>query len=220
MFERISRRERIDLLIAWGAISIAFAIITIAPNGILSPTIPVTPVHALIILGVSLLTVGIAFVLHEIAHKYTAIKFGYRAEFYKDNNMLVVMMALASLVGMVFAVPGATVVYENRAFGGGINREQNGKISAAGPVINLLLCIPFAILFLIFGGLSSSPSDNLLLYTAIKGVQINAMIAAFNLLPISILDGRKVWAWSKGIFIILIVAAFGILLLSFYPSLL
>ncbi len=42
------------------------------------------------------------------------------------------------------------------------------------------------------------------------------MIAAFNLLPISILDGRKVMAWSIPVFAVLIIAAFGILLGSFY----
>jgi hypothetical protein len=35
------------------------------------------------------------------------------------------------------------------------------------------------------------------------------------MLPISVLDGRKVVAWNAGIFIFLIAAAFGILLLSF-----
>jgi hypothetical protein len=40
------------------------------------------------------------------------------------------------------------------------------------------------------------------------------------MLPVSILDGRKVLAWNTGIFIVLIVAAFGTLLLSYYPQLL
>ena len=49
----------------------------------------------------------------------------------------------------------------------------------------------------------------------LAGIRINAMIAAFNMLPISVLDGRKVVAWNAGIFIFLIAAAVGILLLSF-----
>jgi len=52
------------------------------------------------------------------------------------------------------------------------------------------------------------------------GLQVNAMIAAFNMLPVSVLDGRKVLAWNPVVFVILIVAAFGTLLLSFYPNLL
>ena len=42
------------------------------------------------------------------------------------------------------------------------------------------------------------------------------MIAAFNMLPVSVLDGRKVLAWNPAVFVVLIVAAFGVLVASFY----
>jgi len=38
------------------------------------------------------------------------------------------------------------------------------------------------------------------------------------MLPISVLDGRKVLAWNAGVFVIMILAAFGMLLLSFYSD--
>jgi Zn-dependent protease len=212
MLERISRRERFDLLVAWGAISLAFAIIFLKESG------RVDPITALLFIGISLVTVGIGFVAHELAHKFTAMKYGYWAEFRKDNTMLLVAVALAALVGVVFAAPGATVIYNNGRSGGGLSREENGKISAAGPVTNLLLCIPFAAL-LLYGGISSSLPGNLATLTGITGMmglQVNAMIAAFNMLPVSVLDGRKVFAWNKGVFAALIIAAFGTLLLSYY----
>jgi len=212
MLERISRRERVDLLVAWGAISLAFALIFLKESG------RVDPVTALLFIGISLVTVGIGFVAHEMAHKFTAMKYGYWAEFRKDNTMLLVAVALAALVGVVFAAPGATVIYTNNRSGGGLSREENGKISAAGPVTNLLLCIPFAAL-LLYGGISSSLSGNLSTLTGMMGLQVNAMIAAFNMLPVSVLDGRKVFAWNKGVFAVLIIAAFGTLLLSYYPHL-
>jgi len=213
MFERITRREEADLFIAWLAISLSFAIIKIAPYGILGPLQSVSLITALIYLGIALLTVGIGFILHEMAHKFTAIRYGYWAEFRKDNNMLLVAVALASLVGFVFAAPGATVIYSND--GRGLTREQNGKISAAGPVVNLLLCIPFAALLVIAGGLTSL-NGNILAQIGLAGIQINAMIAAFNMLPISILDGNKVFSWNILVFFILILAAFGTLVGSFY----
>ena len=216
MLERISRREEFDLFVAWIAISLAFLIIKIVPSGILGPPTHITPFEALEIFGISFVTVGIAFVLHEMAHKFTAIKFGYWAEFRKDNNMLLVMGALAALVGMIFAVPGATVIYDTT--GRGISREQNGKISIAGPLVNLLMCIPFAIIFLISGGLSAAISGNLIASLGLAGLQINAIIAFFNLLPISILDGRKVWAWNKVVFIIIFIVASGVLLATFSPD--
>jgi Zn-dependent protease len=205
MLERISRREEFDLFVAWIAISLAFAIIFLRDVGRADPVI------ALTFLALSLFTVGIGFILHEMAHKFTAIKYGFWAEFRKDNIMLVVAVALAALVGVVFAAPGATIIYDTT--GRGISREQNGKISAAGPVVNLLLCIPFAGL-LIYSGSGQSLNENLITMGMI-GLQVNAMIAAFNMLPVSVLDGKKVFAWNKGVFLVLIIAAFGALWASF-----
>ena len=206
MLERISRREEFDLFVAWIAISLAFAIIFLRDTD----TGRVDPVVALLFLGISLFTVGIGFILHEMAHKFTAIKYGFWAEFRKDNMMLVVAVALAALVGVVFAAPGATVIYDTN--GRGISREQNGKISVAGPIVNLVLCIPFAAL-LIYGG-----TGNIVTMIGMIGFQVNAMIAAFNMLPVSVLDGKKVFAWNKAVFVVIILAAFGALLVSFSPN--
>jgi Zn-dependent protease len=199
MLERITPRERSDLLIAWLAISIAFSLIFIRGG--------VTLETFLVFLVVSLLTVGIGFILHEMAHKFTAMGYGYWAEFRKDNLMLLIAVVMAALVGVVFAAPGATVIY-----GASITREQNGKISAAGPAVNLVLCGVFAILALV-AGMISLP---MLALVGTVGLQVNAMIAAFNMLPVSVLDGRKVLAWNPAVFVVLIVAAFGILLASYY----
>ena len=219
MLEKISRREEADLFVAWVAISLAFTIIFISPNGLLSVNLRVPPLTALLFFVISLVTVGIGFILHEMAHKFTAMKFGYYAEFKKDNMMLLVAIALAALVGVVFAAPGATVIYNNSIDGRGISREENGKISAAGPLVNLILCIPFAGL-LIYGGAGAGLAGNLFSTVGLIGLQVNAMIAAFNMLPVSVLDGKKVLAWNKGIFAVLILAAFGALVLSVYPGIL
>lgn len=211
MLERISRREEFDLFVAWIAISFAFAIIFLRNAG------RVDPLLALLFLGISLITVGIGFILHEMAHKFTAIRYGFWAEFRKDNIMLLVAVALAALVGVVFAAPGATVIYSNTP--GGLTREQNGRISAAGPMVNLLLCIPFLAMLLAGGGWNGG-WGNLISMIGMIGFQVNAMIAAFNMLPVSVLDGRKILAWNKAVFAVMIVAAFALLLLSFYPEVL
>ncbi len=211
MLERITRREEADLFVAWIAISFAFAIIFLRDTGKASLLLAAS------FLAVSLLTVGIGFILHEMAHKFVAIKYGYWAEFRKDNIMLVVAVALAALVGVVFAAPGATVIYSNTADGRGLSREENGKISASGPLVNLVLCIPFAAI-LILGGQGATFTSSIVTMIGTIGLQVNAMIAAFNMLPVSVLDGKKVWAWNKAVFIVLIAAAFGALVLSFYPA--
>ncbi|MFA7562256.1 MAG: site-2 protease family protein [Methanoculleus sp.] len=193
MLERIPLRERRDLLIAWLAISIAFTLIYIRGG--------VDPIGLIIFFVMSLVTVGVAFVLHELAHKFAAMRYGYWAEFKKDNQMLLIAVVMAALVGVVFAAPGATYVYGNAT------RAENGRISAAGPVTNLLLCIPFAALVLFGGG-------GLIALVGLVGLRVNAMIATFNMLPISILDGRKVLAWNPAVFAVLIIASVGILFWS------
>ncbi|MCU0629228.1 MAG: peptidase M50, partial [Methanoregulaceae archaeon] len=81
--------------------------------------------------------------------------------------------------------------------------------------------IPFAILLFVSAGLDTSDSlGSILGMTGIIGLQVNAMIAAFNMLPVSVLDGRKVLAWNPAIFAVLIIAAFGVLIATFYPVLL
>ena len=193
MLQRLPPRERRDLLIAWLAISIAFTLLYVRGG---------VDVNTFLLLFVmSLVTVGVAFVLHELAHKFAAMRYGYWAEFQKDNQMLLVAVVMAALVGVVFAAPGATYVYGNATKG------ENGRISAAGPITNLVLCIPFAALVLLSGG-------GLLGLVGLVGLRVNAMIATFNMLPISVLDGRKVLAWNPAVFAVLIVASAGLLFWS------
>ncbi|HVP93843.1 MAG TPA: peptidase M50 [Methanoregulaceae archaeon] len=204
MLERITKRERHDLFVAWLGITIAFTLAIVLSGS----TGKIDPLYFLFIFGVAAITVGIGFVLHEMAHKFTAMKYGYYAEFRKDNVMLLMAVVLAALVHIVFAAPGATVIYAE-----GLTKEQNGKISAAGPLTNLLLCIPFGALIL------SAPyiegiMGSVIGFTGMMGLQINAMIAAFNMLPISILDGRKVLAWNPAVFIVMIAVSIAILYVS------
>jgi len=195
MFERIPPHERRDLLIAWLAISVAFTLILVQSR--------VDLPAALIYFLISLLTVGVGFVLHEMAHKFVAMHFGYWAEFQRDDQMLLVAVVLAALAGVVFAAPGATVVY-----GSSVSKRENGLISAAGPVTSLLICIPFALMLFLGTG-------TLVGVIGLFGLRVNAMIAAFNMLPVSVLDGRKVLAWNPVAFGVLIAVAFGLLYLTF-----
>ncbi|KUL00518.1 MAG: Peptidase M50 [Methanomicrobiales archaeon 53_19] len=204
MLERISERERKDLGIAWLALALAF---TLALVGGFSAT-GVDLGRAALLFFLSLITVGVAFVLHELAHKFTAMRYGYWAEFQKDNQMLLVAVAIAALVGVVFAAPGATMIY-----GPSLSKRENGVISIAGPVTNLLLAIPFGLL--VIGGTMFDPGWFVMLVGAV-GVKINAMLAAFNMLPIGPLDGKKVLAWNPAIFIVVIGISFALLFGSLF----
>jgi Zn-dependent protease len=105
------------------------------------------------VFGLSFLTVGVGFLLHELGHKVTAIHFGKRAEFRADYSMLFLAI-VAALAGFLFAAPGA-VYHVGRS-----TKRQNGiialwlfvggfvgSIGSLGVTINLLLAgfnmIPF-----------------------------------------------------------------------------
>lgn len=198
IWEQIPQRERRDLLIAWLALSAAFTVAMIGTSRLI-------PALILEMFLISMFTAGIAFLLHEMAHKFTAMRYGYWAEFQMNTTMLVVAVAVAALAKVVFAAPGATMI-----FGSHITPEENGKISLAGPLSNLLLLIPFVLLLIV--GLNTGIFELALI--GIMGVRVNAMIAAFNLLPLGPLDGVKVLAWNPSIYIGTVLVAFGILFAS------
>jgi Zn-dependent protease len=143
----------------------------------------------------SLIVVGFAFVLHELAHKFMAQKKGLWAEFraWPAGLLLAIGMAILSQGGFVFAAPGATMIYpiKKSRFGYALQilkPKDLGEIGLIGPIINILLCLIFGTFALLF------PLSILKM-----GAQVNAWLAIFNLIPLSVLDGAKVWHWSRKI---------------------
>ena len=80
------------------------------------------------LIPVTLVAVGLGFVLHELAHKFVAIKYGFYAEYRLWVEGLVLAIVTAAF-GFVFAAPGAVYIH-----GQYISKEENGKISIAGPL--------------------------------------------------------------------------------------
>ncbi len=175
---RFSRPEVVDITKAWVAISIAFGIV-------ISHNFPFF--YSFII---SALTVGIGFLLHELAHKMVAQNYGYRAEFHSFDQMLLLAIFF-SFFGFVFAAPGAVFI------SGKVNKKKNGIVSLAGPLTNLIL----ASLFFTIGVIVPSA---LISY----GFLINSWLAFFNLLPFWQLDGKKVFNWSKLVYFLTLAIAF------------
>jgi len=72
-------------------------------------------------------------------------------------------------------------------------RRGHILVAAAGPVSNFLLALIFtgALVLLVRGGLVQG-HDSFLLTLAVLGIQLNVLLALFNLVPIPPLDGSKV----------------------------
>lgn len=181
-----SQRELFDLAVAWLLLSIAFTIFLIDPQRLLGN--PQTTVLLVLFSGI---TVGVAFLLHELAHKVVAVYFGQVAEFRADYGMLFVAV-MSALAGFIFAAPGA--VHHS----GRITKRQHGLIAVAGPVVNLGLVLVFAPLLWFGDGLAQIGQF---------GVFVNAFLAAFNMLPFGSLDGKTVKEWDLAVFAVVITVS-------------
>ena len=174
-----------DLLVAWLALGVAFAIF-FAGGGPNIATLLVVPE----LLVVSLLTAGVAFLLHEVAHKVVAVHYGQLAEFRADYSMLFLAI-MSALLGFIFAAPGA--VHHQ----GYLTEKQHGHIAIAGPVTNLILAAVFVPVY--FAGVTVGV--DLLGTLGRFGIIINLFLAAFNLVPFGPLDGKTVIGWSKPVWL-------------------
>ena len=200
-----SARELRDLAVAWLALGVAFAIFLDRRE--LLAVLSSPGVEAALTVGLllvrALITVGIGFLLHELAHKAVAVRFDQIAEFRADYNMLGLAI-IAALAGFLFAAPGA--VYHQ----GRITARENGLIALAGPVTNLALAALFLPVSLLGGYVGDVGS---------LGVTVNLLLAAFNMIPYGPLDGKTVLAWSTAVYAAVAVPTIGVavwLLLSLF----
>lgn len=149
-------------------------------------------------LPVSLIAVGLGFILHEVAHKFTAQHYGCWSEFRYDQRGLMWALFLSAIIGIVWAAPGATWI------SGRVTKRENAIISLAGPAVNMTIAISIIPLIYLI------PLSMLTLYLFYSG-WIIAFLAVFNLIPISPLDGSKIWKWNAGVYILAMGTAIAIL---------
>jgi Zn-dependent protease len=194
---RISSIELKDLLLSLVALVVAFSVLI---NG---KRIPGLEMILIITMGV-----GTGFLLHEMAHKFVALHFGYWAE-YRANMMGLFFAVALSFVGFIFAAPGAVMIskpntrlefYMQDPFGQEELKREIKKetlwISLAGPMTNIILVI-FFFLFLLLG-----PSSGLAAQAASFALSINLILAAFNLLPFGPLDGKKIFDSNRMVWLL------------------
>jgi Zn-dependent protease len=138
--------------------------------------------YGLTILAIVVGIISLSFVLHEFAHKILAQKYWLWSEFRLDPFGTLISLSTA-LMPFKIVAPGSVVIMGSR-----ITKKNMGKIALVGPLTNVLLVIFF---------ISLSNISYFFQFAAL----LNADLAVFNLIPVSVLDGRKVYSWNKKIWV-------------------
>ncbi|MCK4730068.1 MAG: site-2 protease family protein [Candidatus Aenigmarchaeota archaeon] len=173
-----------DIIISWFALSLAFMI--------------AVRMVSLEYFLMFLFIIGVSFITHELAHRQVAKRLGFSAKFEMWPTGLLIAI-VSSLGGFIFAAPGAVVISAGLVGSREKMRDASFKISAAGPVANIILGA--ILLYLVF--VFNSP----ILFLA---AQINIWLAIFNLLPFPPLDGSKIFNYNPKAWVFIFLIAIGL----------
>ena len=190
------KTELRDITISIAVLTLAFTII-LCDNKVFDDFV----LNFLFWILVSLILVICSFMLHEMAHKFTAQHFGAWSQYKMSPKGLILCLAI-SLLGILFAAPGAVYI------DGYITKDQNGKISAAGPTVNVVLGIITLIIALLCG-------DSIICGIFWLFTYFNGFLAVFNMIPIPPLDGSKVIKWNVPVYIGIVACAI-LLIVAYY----
>lgn len=189
-----SRRELKHLGAAAVALTLAFLFIRhVEPAQVLADPSAILAEGLLdpVDVAVSVVVVMTGFLFHELAHKFSAQLYGHWSEFRASYPHLL-MAVVISLFGVLFAAPGAVNIRGN------VSKQENGVISAVGPLTNIAMAAVFIVLRQAY---LRSPVEEVFFW----GGVFNVALGGFNLLPVKPLDGSKVVRWNVGVYLLLIL---------------
>jgi Zn-dependent protease len=126
--------------------------------------------------------------------------YGLWAEFRLTlSGALITLISIISPLKIIS--PGAVML------AGDTSKENIGKTAIAGPSVNIMLSILSFVLTLAPLG----PYHVVAVFSA----ALNAFIALFNLVPVGVLDGLKIFRWNKLLWAITFILSLTLLIIIF-----
>ncbi len=158
----------------------------------------------LLTLAATIIALTMSFLLHEIAHKVVAQRRGLWAEF--RLTILGAALTLLSVFSPFFKIisPGAVMI------SGATDADSVGRISIAGPAVNLVLSGAFLSSATFF---AQNPAVFPLLMVA---ANLNVWIALFNLIPFGMLDGLKIFTWNKKVWLLAFATSISFMAITYW----
>jgi len=190
---RFSSNEITQILVAVAALTLAFTISQLGGFYALQGGLGLAEVGLVAV--ASLIAVLTAFLFHELAHKAVAQRYGCFAEF-RAFPMGLLLGILTAAIGFLFAAPGAVMI------SGPVSPRQNARISAAGPGTNFALAGVFLGLAV---ALSNGPPSWYVPFRIVASVGfVNLFLGGFNMVPFPPLDGSKIFAYNKPMWVAMV----------------
>ena len=199
----LSPEEKRNLLTAMAVLTLCLGMVMLGGLSGMAYALRNDQVTAVFYFVVAAITTSTGFALHELSHKFTAQRYGCWAEFRYSLQGLGLALVTAA-IGFLFASPGAVYI------AGAVDKRQNGIISLAGPMANVVVVL--AILPIVALNLGGDLVSNGLWVVA----YFNAFLAVFNMIPIMPLDGAKVLKWNVGIYVMAMALVVILLLFTWF----
>jgi hypothetical protein len=150
-----------------------------------------------------------SFMVHELAHKFTAQHYGMWSEF-----RMTTAGYYMSAIAIVFSIPifGTGVVLSS----GASSAEEDAKVNLAGPLSNLILGLIMSVIIL---GIAFSGAPIILYYLVIIVLQpaviLNGMLGLFNMIPIQPFDGGTIFQWDKRVWVVMTLGLLSLLIMGY-----
>lgn len=201
-----SRDEFRDLVIAIAATTLIFAY-----NGNVHDLASSIPAAFIVVVT--------SFLLHELAHKFVAMRYGVKAFFKLWPFGVIMGLIFMFIPPLKLVAPGSVVIYPQRfarwkrryekySNFTDITIKEIGIIAAVGPMVNIILAV-------LSWSLATSvfPGNSFLNYLTL----INSWLALVNLIPFNPLDGAKIFTWKPWFWLAMMALSI-IFLLQVAPS--